>query len=143
LSEFTPIASLVGGVIIGLASLTLLLSSGRIAGVSGIFGGFLHFTKTDTLWRFMFLLGLLSGGLVLGEFLPQSLDIQLNYSAAAVMLAGLLVGIGSRMGNGCTSGHGVCGVGRLSPRSLVAAVTFLVTGAIAAVLVARFFGGVI
>lgn len=141
MTEFTPIESLLGGMLIGLAGLALLFFNGRIAGISGIFGGFLHFKQSDTLWRFFFIAGLLLGGVILYFLYPQNLAISLEHSASTVMLAGLLVGIGSRMGNGCTSGHGVCGVARLSPRSLVAAATFMTTGILAAVLVDKLFGG--
>jgi len=141
LENFGSIQSLFGGVLLGAAALVLLGFNGRILGVSGIFGGLLHFQHNETLWRFVFVLGLLTGGVILLLWLPSTVIITLEYSPAAVMLAGLLVGIGSRMGSGCTSGHGICGVGRLSPRSIVAVITFVSTGAVVATVVGRFFGG--
>ena len=119
----------------------LLLFSGRTAGMSGIFGGLLHFQRGDTAWRLIFLLGLLVGGALLVLIYPSSLDIRVDFSAPVIMLAGLLVGIGSRMGSGCTSGHGICGVGRLSPRSIAAVAVFMSTGVLTATLIANVFGG--
>lgn len=142
MDNFTPYSALIGGILIGLASAGLLYTNGRIAGISGIFGGMLHAIKQDTLWRLMFVAGLLVGGLILSLFYPSALDIQVDRSAAAVMLAGLLVGIGARMGSGCTSGHGVCGLSRLAPRSIAATLTFVTTGIIVATLVSR-AGGLI
>ena len=141
MENFTPLMSLIGGVIIGIAGLILLLFNGRIAGISGIFGGFLQWKPNDTLWRFMFIVGLLCGGLLVMIFYPKALTIEITASPAVVIIAGLLVGIGSRMGSGCTSGHGVCGIGRLSVRSIIAAMTFMVTGIMAAVVFSRIFGG--
>ncbi len=141
--EFTLIKPLFGGFLLGLAALSLLFFNGRVAGVSGILGGFLSFKKRDTLWRFAFLTGLVAGGVLLLATCPETLDLNLKSSPPAVMLAGLLVGIGSRMGSGCTSGHGICGIGRLSQRSMIAAVIFLSSGIAAAVSIDLVFGGVI
>lgn len=141
MAHFTPGVSLLGGVLIGLAAALLLLFNGRICGISGIFGGLLYGKRDDTLWRFFFVAGLLVGGLLLRLFYPQALDVEINYSASAILLAGLLVGIGTRMGSGCTSGHGICGIGRLSPRSIVATLIFMACGAAAAMTVHFFFGG--
>ena len=141
MASFTPVESLIGGALLGVAGLTLLLFNGRIAGVSGIFGGLLNLKKGETLWRATFVVGLLAGGLVLSLAYPQAIRFEMTYSATAVMLAGLLVGIGSRMGSGCTSGHGICGIGRVSRRSLVAVPVFMISGMIAAVAVDRLFGG--
>ena len=139
--EFTLIKPLFGGFLLGLAALSLLFFNGRVAGVSGILGGFLSFKKHDTLWRFAFLAGLVTGGdLLLGTF-PETLNFTLKSSPLAVMLAGLLVGIGTRIGSGCTSGHGVCGIGRLSQRSMIAVVVFLSSGIAAAVSMDLIFGG--
>ncbi|MBT4356888.1 MAG: YeeE/YedE family protein [Proteobacteria bacterium] len=141
--EFTLIKPLFGGFLLGLAALSLLFFNGRVAGVSGILGGFLSFRKRDTLWRFAFLTGLVAGGVLLLATCPETLDLNLKSSPPAVMLAGLLVGIGSRMGSGCTSGHGICGIGRLSQRSMIAAVIFLSSGIAAAVSIDLVFGGLI
>lgn len=141
MENFTPIASLAGGIIIGIASAIMLLYVGRIAGISGIFGGLLNAKKGDTAWRGMFIAGLLAGGLILLAVYPDSLRIQVDRSLGAVIVAGLLVGIGSRLGSGCTSGHGVCGVGRVAPRSLVSVGVFMATGAATAIIVNHLLGG--
>lgn len=141
MENFTPVASLAGGIIIGIASAIMLLYVGRIAGISGIFGGLLNAKKGDTAWRGMFISGLLAGGLILLAVYPDSLRIQVDRSLGAVIVAGLLVGIGSRLGSGCTSGHGVCGVGRVAPRSLVSVGVFMATGAATAIIVNHLLGG--
>ncbi|TCK19300.1 hypothetical protein DFR30_2610 [Thiogranum longum] len=141
MENFTPVASLVGGILIGLAGAAMLYFNAKIAGISGIFGGLLQTKKNDTLWRVLFVAGLLSGGIVIDLFHPAALDFSVDRSMPAVIVAGLLVGFGARLGNGCTSGHGVCGIGRLAPRSIVAAATFIVTGAITAIVVNHYFGG--
>ncbi|QKV54229.1 YeeE/YedE family protein [Comamonas antarctica] len=126
-SHFTPLAALAGGVLIGTAVAMLALFNGRIAGISGVLGGLLRTRKGDTLWRVAFILGLIGAPWVYALFaaLPQP-EIDANYGA--LILAGLLVGIGTRYGSGCTSGHGVCGLSRLSPRSLVATAAFMGAG---------------
>ena len=139
--EFTLIKPLFGGFLLGLAALSLLFFNGRVAGVSGILGGFLSFKNRDTLWRFAFLAGLVMGGVLLLGTFPETLNFTLKSSPPVVMLAGLLVGIGSRMGSGCTSGHGVCGIGRLSQRSMIAVAVFLSSGIAAAVSIDLIFGG--
>ncbi len=121
---FTPILSSIGGVLIGLAALGLLYFNGRIAGISGIVGGILRPSEGDTLWRAVFLLGLLAGALLILWLHPAAMAIQIDVTDPTVILGGFLVGIGTRIGNGCTSGHGVCGVGRLAPRSIVASILF-------------------
>jgi len=125
--HFTPWAALAGGVMIGLAAALLLLFNGRIAGISGIVGGLLPSVKGDRSWRLAFLLGLVTAPLVYGLFhaLPQA-RIDAGYPTLAI--AGLLVGLGTRYGAGCTSGHGVCGLSRRSPRSAVATVAFMAAG---------------
>ena len=122
---FTPVLSTIGGVLIGLAAVGLLYFNGRIAGISGIMGGVLHPQEGDTLWRALFLLGLLAGALLILWLHPVSFDLRIDVSDPVVLLGGFLVGIGTRIGNGCTSGHGVSGVGRLAPRSIVASAVFV------------------
>lgn len=139
--DFTPIASTVGGILIGLSASTMLLLDGKIVGISGIFAGVLRPLNGDTLWKSAFLAGLLAGGLLLCILLPHAFDFGIVRSPAVLALAGLLVGFGSRLGNGCTSGHGVCGVSRLSARSIVATVTFIVTGAAVVYVVNHVIGG--
>ena len=138
---FTPGASLLGGAIIGLAASVLLLGAGRVAGISGIVGGLLVPRAGDTAWRALFVVGLLVGGLGLRLVDPALVRSDLDRSAAALVAAGMLVGFGTRLGNGCTSGHGVCGISRGSARSLVATVTFMATGVATAWVVANVFGG--
>lgn len=127
MNDFTPISALVGGVIIGLSATLLLVGSGRIAGISGILGGLLVPTRGDRLWRGLFMLGLLIAGGVAAAVAPESIGSSPR-SLPVLAAAGLLVGVGTRIGNGCTSGHGVCGISRLSPRSLVATITFIAAG---------------
>jgi uncharacterized membrane protein YedE/YeeE len=134
--------ALLGGGLIGLAATGMMLSVGRIAGISGVVGGLLKPTQGDLTWRLAFLGGLLAGGVVLAFTMPQVFASPTGRSLQAVALAGLLVGLGTRMGNGCTSGHGVCGITRLSPRSVVATLTFMTTGALVATGVGMLQGGV-
>jgi uncharacterized membrane protein YedE/YeeE len=107
----------------------MLLLDGKIAGISGIFAGVLRPVKGDLAWKICFLAGLLVGGSLLRLFLPQAFAFGIVRSWPALVLAGLLVGFGTRLGNGCTSGHGICGVSRFSARSIVATATFMATGA--------------
>jgi len=132
-THFTPWTSFGGGMLIGLAAAMLVLLNGRIAGVSGIVGGLLVPRRGDTAWRLAFVAGLLAAPLAMG-FYAVTPRIEANF--ATLIAAGLLVGIGTSYGSGCTSGHGVCGLSRLSPRSLVATGVFMAAG-IATVFVTR------
>ena len=125
--NFTPWASLAGGMLIGLAAALLILFNGRIAGISGIVGGLLRPRSGDLGWRIAFLAGLIGTPLLypLWQALPS---VQIDAGTPALILAGLLVGVGVRYGAGCTSGHGVCGLSRLSPRSLAATCVFMAAG---------------
>jgi uncharacterized membrane protein YedE/YeeE len=123
-SLFTPLG---GGLLIGLAATFLLLLNGRIAGISNIVGGLWSSRRGDIAWRWFFVLGLLAGGLTLALVQPQAFG-QSPSPPARLALAGLLVGLGACVGNGCTSGHGVCGLSRRSLRSLVATLVFMTTG---------------
>ncbi|MCK7597430.1 YeeE/YedE family protein [Microbulbifer sp. CAU 1566] len=129
-NAFTPLTALAGGVLIGLASAWLILMNGRIAGISGILGGLLSNARDGSSnrgWQFAFILGLLAGPAIWGLFLAlPTIEIRANYPV--LIAAGLLVGIGTRYAAGCTSGHGVCGLSRLSPRSLAATMTFMFGG---------------
>lgn len=118
-----------GGALIGIAALMLLLFNGRIAGVSGILGGLVHRRSQDVGWRAFFLAGLVAGGLVLRTGASERLAAP-ELSLPVLLMAGFLVGFGARLGSGCTSGHGVCGIGRASGRSVVATMTFILTGAL-------------
>jgi len=141
MENFTPIASLIGGILIGISASAMLLFNGKIAGISGIVAGLLSPTKSDTLWRATFVAGLVAGGLILKLLSPQGFEIGVVRSWNAFAFAGLLVGFGARLGSGCTSGHGVCGISRLSMRSIVATVTFIATGAAAVYIVNHLLGG--
>ncbi len=127
--------ALLGGVLIGLAATLLLWSLGRIAGISGIVNGLGSAARGDRAWRIAFLIGMMGAGAIVLQFVPAPPRMQTG-ATPLLLVAGLLVGFGTRMGNGCTSGHGVCGLGRLSWRSLAAVVTFMGSG-IATVYVMR------
>jgi uncharacterized protein len=124
-AHFTPWASAAGGVLIGLAAALLVLLNGRVAGISGIVGGLLVARRSDVAWRVAFVLGLFAAPLVM-MFYPVATRIEAG--TGVLVLAGLLVGIGTSYASGCTSGHGVCGLSRLSPRSLVATAAFMAAG---------------
>lgn len=141
MTDFTPWSSLLGGVLIGLASGLLLLSSGQIAGISGILGGALARPSQGASWRWAFLAGMLLTGVVLARTWSERFSLAGVPGWGLTVLAGLLVGIGTRLGNGCTSGHGVCGISRGSPRSLAATLTFIATGAATVFLLGRWGGG--
>jgi uncharacterized membrane protein YedE/YeeE len=125
--SFTPWASLAGGILIGAAASVLILFNGKIAGISGIVGGLLRPQRGDIGWRIAFIGGLLGAPLIY-RLISESPAIQIDAGSGALIAAGLLVGVGTRYGAGCTSGHGVCGLSRLSPRSLVATLTFMAAG---------------
>ena len=140
MDNFTPLMSGVGGLLIGLSSIMLLLFNGRVAGISGICGSLLG-RADDRDWRVAFMLGLVGAGLVYFLVAPGAFAFEIERSPYAIAAAGLLVGFGTRLGSGCTSGHGVCGISRFSKRSLVATATFITTGAITVALVNGLFGG--
>jgi uncharacterized membrane protein YedE/YeeE len=125
--HFTPWSSLAGGVLIGLAAALLLFFNGRIAGISGILGGLLQPVRGDTGWRVAFVIGLVVAPLAWGLFAALPV-VRIDAGNVTLIVAGLLVGLGTRTGSGCTSGHGVCGLARLSPRSMVATAAFMLAG---------------
>lgn len=137
---FTPWSALAGGALIGASASLLLLRTGRIAGISGIVGGLLAPVRGETAWRAWFVGGLLAGGIVLRVLRPASFGGSV-VPLPLVILAGLLVGFGTRLGNGCTSGHGVCGLSRRSGRSLAATMTFMATGVATACVVQHLLAG--
>jgi uncharacterized protein len=138
-NAFTPASALIGGAIIGVAAGLFLLLNGRIAGISGILGGLLRPQAGDISWRVAFAAGLVAAPLAVGLFtvLPE---VQVDAGYAGLVAAGLLVGVGTRYGGGCTSGHGVCGISRLSPRSIVATVLFMAGGFATVFLVRHLIG---
>jgi len=140
MENFTPVSAAIGGAMIGLSAVWLMASAGRIAGISGILGGAITAGAGDKLWRWTFLLGLLVGPLCVGLAKPELLRADFPVTGAALVVAGICVGIGTQLGNGCTSGHGVCGNARLSIRSLVATLTFMATGGLTVFIVRHVIG---
>jgi uncharacterized protein len=138
-AHFTPIASLVGGLLIGLASALLWILNGRVAGITGIVGEIFARVPGETRWRLAFVSGLLAGGALVHALHPTAFDLPRG-GTGLLIGAGLLVGFGTRLANGCTSGHGLCGVSRLSPRSLAATAVFMLVG-MATVFVMHHVGG--
>ena len=139
-TSFTPWSALLGGALIGASASMLLLLNGEVAGISGIVGRLVRPDEGDASWRAAFVAGLVLGGVLLSVLHPASF----GPSAATLprtVVAGLLVGFGTRLGNGCTSGHGVCGLARLSGRSVVATMTFMATGALATFVMRHVIGG--
>jgi uncharacterized membrane protein YedE/YeeE len=141
MANFTPLSAAIGGALIGLSAALLMLSTGRIAGISGIVGGLIGWNVPDRDWRIAFIVGLilapLSGSLV-GYAVAEP---QMPASWAVIIIAGLLVGFGTRLGGGCTSGHGICGVARLSARSLVATAAFMAVAIIVVAITRHALGG--
>lgn len=140
LENFTPVSAIIGGALIGLSALGLLAYNRQICGVSGMIEGCLPPVADDVDWRSSFLFGLIIGGLMLSVHYPEAFDFTIPSSLWTIFLGGFLVGVGSRVGRGCTSGHGVCGIGRLSKRSIIATGIFLVTAIITATTIG-YFGG--
>jgi uncharacterized membrane protein YedE/YeeE len=130
MTHFTPVSAALGGVLLGIASSLLFILNGRILGISGIVGGIPAAPTPDRLWRVVFLAGLFVGGIALLVFDRSALALASEQTVPVAIAAGVLVGVGTRMSNGCTSGHGLCGMARLSKRSLVATLVFMVTGAL-------------
>ncbi len=139
-ASFTPWSALAGGVLIGLAAAVFVLVNGRIAGISGILGGLLRPQSGDLSWRVAFVAGMIAAPLLWAAMttLPE---ILIEASVPMLVAAGLLVGVSTRYAGGCTSGHGVCGISRLSPRSLLATVSFMATGFITVYIVRHAIGG--
>ncbi|MCD1127010.1 YeeE/YedE family protein [Jinshanibacter sp. LJY008] len=137
---FSPVTALVGGVLIGVAAALLIVFNGRIAGISGILANVIRGQREGLGWRSAFLLGIIASSLFYTLLQPMP-DIRIVAEWPALVVAGLLVGIGTRYGSGCTSGHGVCGLPRLSFRSLIATLTFMATGVVTVLLFNPLQGG--
>lgn len=140
--NFTPISAFIGGSLIGLSAAILLLINGRIAGISGIAGGVIYPEKGDMDWRIVFVVGLIIGGFI---YQWSGLGVGVSHIQAVVdtpmlIIAGLLVGIGTTIGTGCTSGHGICGLARRSPRSLVATLSFMASAFVTVFIVRQLIG---
>jgi uncharacterized protein len=141
LASFNPIAALLGGSLIGFASVLLMMLTGRIAGISGIFGGCLALAPGDKVWRFAFIVGLILAPVTSG-FLGYPVPMpDMPASWVMIAIAGLLVGFGARLGGGCTSGHGVCGIARLSARSIVATAIFMASAIVVVAIMRHGIGG--
>ena len=141
MANFTPVSAAIGGVLIGLSAVLLMLFTGRIAGISGIFDGLINPQTSDRTWRAAFVAGLIAAPVtatLVGYNVPMP---QLPGSFITIVVGGLLVGFGARLGSGCTSGHGICGIARLSPRSIAATSVFTVTSIVVVALSRHVFGG--
>ncbi len=140
MENFTPYSALSGGILIGLAATLLLLFNGRIAGISGIMGGLINASKAELYWRIAFLLGIVIGAFLLHQIRPGFYQPRENFPVWFLALGGFLVGFGTRMGNGCTSGHAVCGIARFSVRSIAATITFMASGFLTVYIVRHVLG---
>ena len=138
---FTPIPSLLGGMILGVAAALYVILHGRILGISGIVSGLLHPKESDTAWRLSLVLGLITAPFLAALFFGIFPIIEIDSSWTAIVIAGLLVGFGAQYGSGCTSGHGICGLSRLSPRSLLATLAFMGAGFITVFVIRHLIGG--
>jgi len=141
MENFTPLTATIGGVLIGISAVLLMSLTGRIAGISGIFAGAAFANRGDRGWRWAFLVGLVAAPLIYALASGESPPFELNAGAPTIIAAGLLVGFGTRLGSGCTSGHGVCGLARLSPRSLVSVIVFMFAGMATVAVTNAAFGG--
>lgn len=141
MANFTPISAAIGGALIGLSAVLLMLSTGQIAGISGIFSGLLNVRGEDRGWRIAFLAGLILAPIIAGLIGYGMSPPKLPSSWVVIVVAGLLVGFGTRLGGGCTSGHGICGIARLSPRSIAATFVFMVMAIITVAVTRHVLGG--
>lgn len=141
MTNFTPVSAAIGGALIGLSAVLLMLSTGRLAGISGILGGLLNLRGEDKGWRIAFIAGLILAPVIAGWIGYGMAPPTLPASWVVIVAAGLLVGFGTRLGGGCTSGHGICGIGRLSTRSIAATVIFMVTALITVAVTRHGLGG--
>ena len=140
MQNFTPLSALIGGSLIGLSATIFLWLNGQIAGISGIFHGLLTRKRSDLIWRLVFLVGLVMGGGVYYLFPTIQFTPRMHYPLSLLIIAGVLVSIGTKLGGGCTSGHGICGISRLSIRSLTATLLFFIFGLFSVYCVRHCFG---
>lgn len=141
MTDFTPGSGFAGGILIGIASVVMLWGTGRMTGISGIFGRLLTPAQGEFGWRLTFIAGLISGGIFWMLITGKPLPVDLQVSWPLMLLAGFLVGLGTRLGGGCTSGHGICGIARLSARSFVAVITFMLAAFITTYVSRHLLGG--
>ncbi len=140
LENFTPISALLGGALIGVSVSLLLLLNGRMAGISGIMNGLFSSPKKEELWRGLFLIGLIIGAVLFQWISHDSLPLRQNYPLWLIIVGGFFVGMGTRMGSGCTSGHGICGIANFSRRSIVATIIFMLSGMLTVFIVKHIMG---
>lgn len=140
MDNFTPVSAFSGGILIGLAATLLLLFNGRIAGISGIMSGLIKAPHSEVTWRIAFLVGIVIGAFIFHQIKPDFYQPRVNFPIWLLAGGGFLVGFGTRMGNGCTSGHAVCGIARLSVRSIVATSTFMLSGFITVYVIRHLLG---
>ena len=140
LENFTPVSALLGGALIGLSVSLLLLLNGRMAGISGIMNGLLSVPKKEEIWRGLFLLGLVIGAVIFQLLTDDSLVLRKGYPILLIIIGGFLVGVGTRMGSGCTSGHGICGIANFSIRSITATITFMLSGMVTVFILKHILG---
>ena len=141
MEHFTPLSATIGGILIGLAAVLMMAIHGRIAGISGLLSGVLFAEKSERSWRLAFILGLISAPILTLFFTGHRPDFDLQADTNLLIIGGLLVGFGTRLGSGCTSGHGVCGLSRLSPRSMASVVIFMASGMITVSIIKSLVGG--
>lgn len=141
MENFTPITAIMGGLLIGAAASVLLWTNGKIGGISGILAGTIFSFGQDGNWRAAFMLGLISAGILYPLLAGQGMEIETQAGPLVTIAAGLLVGFGTRLGSGCTSGHGICGIARFSLRSIVATVVFIGSGVVTVFVVGLLSGG--
>lgn len=141
MNDFTPVSALVGGALVGASATLLLFTHGKIAGISGLYGGVLRPGTSDRALRLSFVLGLVIAGALVGAIFPGAFATAWTPTLPVALAAGLLVGFGTQLGNGCTSGHGVCGVSRMSVRSIAATMTFMLTGGVTVFVARHLLGG--
>lgn len=140
LENFTPVSALLGGALIGLSVSLLLLLNGRMAGISGIMKGLFSAPKKEGIWRGLFLLGFVIGAAIFQLLTDDSLVLRKGYPILLVIIGGFLVGVGTRMGSGCTSGHGICGIANFSIRSIAATITFMLSGMVTVFILKHILG---
>ena len=140
MENFTPLSAFSGGLLIGLSATLLLLFNGRIAGISGIMGGLIKAPRAELFWRLAFLAGIVIGAFLFKQITPEFYLPRENYPIWLLACGGFLVGFGTRMGNGCTSGHAVCGIARFSIRSIAATLTFMASGFLTVYLIRHVLG---
>ncbi len=140
MENFTPVSALLGGALIGLSVSLLLIFNGRIAGISGIMNGLFSSPKKEEIWRGLFLLGLVIGVVIFQLLTNDSIQLRQDYPKVLLIIGGFLVGIGTKMGSGCTSGHGICGIANFSIRSIAATITFMLSGMVSVFIVRHIAG---